>query len=130
MGFSMLGSLGTQVFVGSSYGKKVKFQFFSEKTRNAIVFKPPRFGRLSGRATSSKSESCEFEERTSPTEVRRIGLFLISGSGFLAFFHVHFCVFPFSDDKCYTDIMSSSLPTFLISKKGVFINHFWVVSWF
>lgn len=75
MGFSMLGSLGTQVFVGNSYGKKVKFQFFSEKTRNAIVFKPPRFGRLSGRATSSKSESYEFEERTSPTEVRRIQSF-------------------------------------------------------
>lgn len=72
MGFSMLGLLGSHIFVGNCHGKNVKFQYFSEVGRNTIRFKLPKHRRVSGRVFSSKLESIEFEERTSPTEVNQV----------------------------------------------------------
>lgn len=71
MGFSMLGSLGSHIFVGNCRGNNVKFQFFSDIGRNTISFKLPKSRSVSGRVLSSKFEPIEFEERTSPTEVNQ-----------------------------------------------------------
>ncbi|XP_062077544.1 probable cytokinin riboside 5'-monophosphate phosphoribohydrolase LOGL2 isoform X1 [Humulus lupulus] len=70
MGFSTL-DLGSHIFVGNCHGKYVKFQYFNEIGRNTLSFKLPDSRRVSTRPLSSKFESIEFEERTSPAEVKK-----------------------------------------------------------
>ncbi|PON43307.1 LOG family [Parasponia andersonii] len=70
MGFSMLGSLSSHIFVGNCHGRNVKFQYYSEIGRNTTGFKLPKFRNGSRRPLSCKFESFEFDERRSPTEVK------------------------------------------------------------
>ena len=73
MGFSMLGSLGSHIFVGKSHGNNVEVQFFGGIGKNGITFKHcSKFAGFSRQviAISSKLESSQFDERTSPAEVK------------------------------------------------------------
>ncbi|KAM6554001.1 hypothetical protein CsatB_014763 [Cannabis sativa] len=70
MGFSTLG-LCSHIFVGNGHGKNVKCQYFNDIGRSTLSFKLFNSRRVSARPLSSKFESIEFEERTSPTEVKK-----------------------------------------------------------
>ncbi|KAF4395953.1 hypothetical protein F8388_013122 [Cannabis sativa] len=70
MGFSTLG-LCSHIFVGNGHGKNVKFQYFNDIGRSTLSFKLFNSRRVSARPLSSKFESIAFEERTSPTEVKK-----------------------------------------------------------
>jgi hypothetical protein len=64
MGFSMVGSLGSQISVRNSHQRRLKFQSFSERATHTITFKSHP-----AKVLLSKREAIEFEERTSPNEV-------------------------------------------------------------
>ncbi|XP_062168529.1 probable cytokinin riboside 5'-monophosphate phosphoribohydrolase LOGL9 [Alnus glutinosa] len=66
MGFSMVGSLGSQISVRNSHRRRLKFQSFSERATHTITFKSHP-----AKVLLSKREAIEFEERTSPNEVRK-----------------------------------------------------------
>lgn len=69
MGFSLLSSLGSCIFLGNYHERNVKFQNLSESKRKTASFKLSKFTHHSGRLLSSKFELIEFDERTSPHEV-------------------------------------------------------------
>ncbi|XP_004294450.1 PREDICTED: probable cytokinin riboside 5'-monophosphate phosphoribohydrolase LOGL10 [Fragaria vesca subsp. vesca] len=66
MGFSVLGSLGSHVFVRTSHPRPLTIQSVRERERRNISFKLSRF-----KVMSRKSELVDFDERTSPIEVRK-----------------------------------------------------------
>ncbi|KAG2678186.1 hypothetical protein I3760_12G132000 [Carya illinoinensis] len=71
MGFSLVGSLGSQVLVRNYHPGRSKFQSFSERGTHTINFKLSEVRSPSARILFSKREAIEFEERTSPDEVRQ-----------------------------------------------------------
>ncbi|KAJ0046588.1 hypothetical protein Pint_03987 [Pistacia integerrima] len=72
MGFSLVGSFGSHVWLKNSCHKTVKFQTSSGKKRFSVKF-TSKFNSCPGRASAllCKSEVVDFEERTSPLEVRK-----------------------------------------------------------
>ncbi|KAM5585374.1 putative cytokinin riboside 5'-monophosphate phosphoribohydrolase LOGL10 [Rosa sericea] len=66
MAFSVLGSLGSHVFVRTSHQRPLTIQSVRERGRRNVSFKLSR-----SRVMSSKSELVDFDERTSPIEVRK-----------------------------------------------------------
>ncbi|KAG8502810.1 hypothetical protein CXB51_000549 [Gossypium anomalum] len=74
MGFALLGSLGSYVSVRDSHHWNVRFQSFTLKERFVVGFnlaKNFRAYKKFGRVSLCKSEFVDFEERTSPNEVRK-----------------------------------------------------------
>lgn len=74
MGFALLGSLGSFVSVRDSHHWNVRFQSFTLKERFVVGFnlaKNFRAYKKFGRVSLCKSEFVDFEERTSPNEVRK-----------------------------------------------------------
>ncbi|KAM0997360.1 hypothetical protein ACFX13_007333 [Malus domestica] len=71
MGFSVLGSVGSHILVRNSYEGTLKIQSFRERERPTISFELSRSRSYHGRIKSSKSELLDFDERTSPNEVRK-----------------------------------------------------------
>ncbi|KAJ0102829.1 hypothetical protein Patl1_04034 [Pistacia atlantica] len=72
MGFSLVGSFGSHVWLKNSCHKTVKFQTSSGKKRFSVKF-TSKFDSCPGRASAllCKREVVDFEERTSPLEVRK-----------------------------------------------------------
>ncbi|XP_044488806.1 uncharacterized protein LOC123213433 isoform X1 [Mangifera indica] len=72
MGFSLVGSFGSHVLLKECCHKIVKFQTLSEKERFSVKF-VSKSKSCPGRASAllCKSELVDFEERTSPQEVRK-----------------------------------------------------------
>lgn len=71
MGFSVLGSVGSHILVRNSHEGTLKIQSFRERERPTISFELSRSRSYHGRIKSSKSELLDFDERTSPNEVRK-----------------------------------------------------------
>ncbi|MBA0705658.1 hypothetical protein Golax_017838 [Gossypium laxum] len=74
MGFALLGSLGSFVSVRDSHHWNVRFQSFTLKERFVVGFnlaKNYRAYKKFGRVSLCKIEFVDFEERTSPNEVRK-----------------------------------------------------------
>lgn len=91
MGFCVLGSLGSHVLVRNSCERSVKFQYFPAMERHNSSFKLPKFRCHSGRLVTSKLESTEFQERTSPNEVDPVLNFIF----LCCFIMDKFCFFLF-----------------------------------
>ncbi|KAG2678185.1 hypothetical protein I3760_12G132000 [Carya illinoinensis] len=72
MGFSLVGSLGSQVLVRNYHPGRSKFQSFSERGTHTINFKLSEVRSPSARILFSKREAIEFEERTSPDEIANL----------------------------------------------------------
>lgn len=82
MGFSSLGFVGSKIFAGNCEANNVKIQHMSEVSKNGISFNSKhcynnKVGRFSRPilSVSSKFESFQFEERTSPNEVNPVSKF-------------------------------------------------------
>lgn len=71
MGFSMVGSFGHHVFVRNSSHRTVKFGSFRGKKMINYNVTIPKFKTCAGRALLCKREFVDFEERSSPDEVRK-----------------------------------------------------------
>lgn len=71
MGFSVLGSVGSHILVRNCYERTLKIQSFRERERPTIGFELSRSRSYHGRIKSSKYELPDFDERTSPNEVRK-----------------------------------------------------------
>ncbi|OMP04312.1 Cytokinin riboside 5'-monophosphate phosphoribohydrolase LOG [Corchorus olitorius] len=73
MGFAVLGTLGSCVRVRDFHQWDVKFQSFTLKERFGVGFKLAKNSKAyqSGRVSLCRSEFIDFEERTSPNEVRK-----------------------------------------------------------
>ncbi|KAF5461160.1 hypothetical protein F2P56_020979 [Juglans regia] len=71
MGFSLVGSLGSQILVRNYHPGRSEIQSFSERGTHTINFKLSEVRSRSARISFSKREAIEFEERTSPDEVRK-----------------------------------------------------------
>lgn len=67
----MAASLGSQIFLGNSRYRTLKFLPFSERERRTIDLKFSKCKLHPRRIVSCKRESLEFEERQSPNEVRK-----------------------------------------------------------
>lgn len=72
MGFSLLGSMGSQILARNYHQGRSKFQSFSGRGTHNINFKSSEVRSRSAKISFSKSEAIEFEERTSPDEVNSI----------------------------------------------------------
>lgn len=72
MGFSMVGSLGSQILVRNCHQRKLKFESFAHGRKHTMDF---NFSKLRSHPSkillSKKRDAIEFEERTSPNEVRK-----------------------------------------------------------
>ncbi|XAR56761.1 hypothetical protein NMG60_11037348 [Bertholletia excelsa] len=68
MGLSVAATFGSQVFFRTPHHRSKDFQSFRGRCENS---KPSRFRLRPGRISSCKPEIYEFEERTSPTEVKK-----------------------------------------------------------
>ena len=70
MGFSMVGSLGSQILVRNCHQRKLKFESFAHGRKHTMDF---NFAELRSHPAkillSKKRDAIEFEERTSPNEV-------------------------------------------------------------
>lgn len=77
MGFTMVGSLGSQISVRNSHQRRLKFQSLSERVAHTITFKFQEARSRPAKVLFSKRESIEFEERTSPNEVNPLLIFSI-----------------------------------------------------
>ncbi|KAF8391652.1 hypothetical protein HHK36_023959 [Tetracentron sinense] len=71
MGFSMVGLKGSQFFLRNDQQRMVKIQFFSGRESQPLNFKLPRCRPQPRRLLLCKPGYIDFEERTSPNEVKK-----------------------------------------------------------
>ncbi|EEF33344.1 probable cytokinin riboside 5'-monophosphate phosphoribohydrolase LOGL10 [Ricinus communis] len=73
MGFPLVGSLGSHVLVRNLYEKNIKLQSFDENGRFGVNFslRCSKSKPFPKRISLCKSELVDFEERTSPNEIRK-----------------------------------------------------------
>lgn len=70
MGFSMVGSLGSQMWARNSHQRKLKFESFSQRRKHTLDFNFSKHRSHPAKILLSKRDAFEFEERTSPNEKR------------------------------------------------------------
>ncbi|KAF3955169.1 hypothetical protein CMV_019586 [Castanea mollissima] len=71
MGFSMVGSFGSQIWARNSHQRKLKFESFSHRRKHILDFNFSKLRSHPAKILLSKRDAFEFEERTSPNEVRK-----------------------------------------------------------
>ena len=78
MGFSMVGSLGSQIWARNSHQRKLKFESFSHRRKHTLDFNFSKLRSHPAKILLSKRDAFEFEERTSPNEVNPLWIFIFS----------------------------------------------------
>ena len=78
MGFSMVGSLGSQICARNSHQRKLKFESFSHRRKHTLDFNFSKLRSHPAKILLSKRDAFEFEERTSPNEVNPLWIFIFS----------------------------------------------------
>ncbi|KAM3744082.1 hypothetical protein ACB098_06G025000 [Castanea mollissima] len=69
MGFSMVGSFGSQIWARNSHQRKLKFESFSHRRKHILDFNFSKLRSHPAKILLSKRDAFEFEERTSPNEI-------------------------------------------------------------
>ncbi|XP_075668656.1 uncharacterized protein LOC142638511 isoform X2 [Castanea sativa] len=69
MGFSMVGSFGSQIWARNSHQRKLKFESFSHRRKHILDFNFSKLRSHPAKILLSQRDAFEFEERTSPNEI-------------------------------------------------------------